>query len=519
MLFPSGGTHLLVHSGNTAVAPYSALPFRFSLSELSNATNLPTVIQWQRLVASVLLTLFLLVPAVIAEAGTYLPVESRLYGDLRLLEAEGALETGMLNTLPISRREAAQLTFEAATNLGPHHSPRVQRALRRLQREFAPELADEGRTYFKPLDTAGAQYAYSSRTGFFSQKNRDGVQVREGNNLFLNMAGRFESGYVGGGIKPELDLREEGADNLRLKSAYLLAELGKVELMFGKQSAWWGPAQNGSVLLSNNAEPLTSLKLSNSTPYTLLGTGLRGTFFISRLEADRGDFKRPYLYGLKLDLKPASFLEIDFARTAIFGGKGRRQDFGTFWDSLIGAGENNESADQYEPGDQRAGIDVKVVVPWRRQPMVFYMNAAGEDESNHFPSKWFTLYGLYLPRVLNLERMELLAEYAGSTSGAWYTHHVYSDGYTYENRIIGHYAGGNAKDIYVRGGYHLDQAVITLSYERLKRLSPVRHVWHDYWAGALIHISPDTDLAVSAEHAREAERNTVVQLAVEHHFR
>ena len=517
MLLPRSVLHLIVNSSKAAVGLCNASRFRFSLSEPSNATTQPACTQWKQLVASISLALLFLLP-IIAEAGSYLPVESRLYGDLRLLEAEGAITTGMLTTLPISRREAARLTSEAAGNLGPELPPRIEQALHRLQREFAPELENGGEAYLKLLDTAGMQYAYSSRTGFFAQKNRDGSQVRKGNNLFLDMAGRFDSAYVGGGIKPEFDLHEDGADNFRLKSAYLLASLGKEELMFGKQSAWWGPAQNGSVLLSTNAEPLTSLKISNSVPYTPFGIGLRGTFFISRLEADRGDFKRPFLYGLKLDLKPVSFLEIDFARTAIFGGKGRRQDFGTFWDSLTGAGENGDSLNDYEPGDQRAGIDVKVVVPWRRQPMVLYMNAAGEDESNYFPSKWFTVFGLYLPRVLNLERVELLAEYADSTSTTWYTHHTYTDGYTYENRIIGHYVGGDAKDIYVQAGYHFDQAVLTLSYERLQKLIPAKYVWHDWRAGVLIRISSDTDLKISAERAWESERNSLVQLDLAHRF-
>lgn len=343
MLLLRSVMHLVVNSSKAAVEPCNASRLRFSLSEPSNATNYSASTQWRQLVASISLALLLLLP-IIAEAGSYLPLDSRLYGDLRLLEAEGAITTGMLTTLPISRREAARLTSEAAGNLGSELPPRIGQALHRLQREFAPELGNEGGPHFKLLDTASAQYAYSGRTGFFAQKNRDGVQVREGNNLFFNMAGRFDSAYVGGGIKPEFDLHEDGADNFRLKSAYLLANLGKEELMFGKQGAWWGPAQNGSVLLSTNAEPLTGLKISNSVPYSPFGMGLRGTFFISRLEADRGDFKQPYLYGLKLDLKPVPFLEIDFAKTAIFGGKGRRQDFGIFWDSLTGSGENPSTA-------------------------------------------------------------------------------------------------------------------------------------------------------------------------------
>ena len=78
-----------------------------------------------------------------------------------------------------------------------------------------------------------------------------------------------------------------------MRNGYALLNLGKEEFFFGKESAWWGPGENGALLLSDNAEPITMVRLSNSVPYDIFGVGFRGTFFISQLESDRRDIRTP----------------------------------------------------------------------------------------------------------------------------------------------------------------------------------------------------------------------------------
>ncbi|RQW77406.1 MAG: capsule assembly Wzi family protein, partial [Geobacter sp.] len=196
-----------------------------------------------------------------AYADTYIPVDSLLYDDFRFLEAEGIITTSMLSTLPISRLEGARLTTEALNNASIGNSSRIDRVVSRLEKEFVRELDIAKPAYLKPADTAHLQYAYSDRESFFAKKNRDGLSVRRGNNTFLDLTSRFDSRYVGLAVKPELSIYDD-ATQLTLKKAYLLANLGREEFMVGKESAWWGPGRNGSILLSTNAEPLTTLKIS-----------------------------------------------------------------------------------------------------------------------------------------------------------------------------------------------------------------------------------------------------------------
>lgn len=459
---------------------------------------------------------FLLLLSTVAFADSYLPLDSRLYGDLRFLEANGGITTAQLSTLPISRREAARLTSEAIENVAADDSFRVQAALARLKREFRRELEGETSSEFV-MDTADLQYMYSDDKGFFWQKNRDGVEVRGGHNLFLNATGRFDSKYVGAVVRPEADLYE-GDAGLRLKKAYLLANLGREEFVLGKESQWWGTGINGSPLLSNNAEPLTVFKISNSVPYFPFGVGVRGSFFITRLEEERTDVNRPILYGIRLDLKPAPWLELGLAKTALLGGEGRNAGLSTFGNSLLARGENEEG----EAGDQRAGLDAKVVIPWRVQPITLSVEMTGEDQRNNFPEKWFGVYGIYLPRVLSLERLEVSAEYADNVNdtykGFWYTHHIYTQGYTYHGRIIGHYIGADARDLFLRAQYHFDPLILSLSYENLRKVYPENFRWESFEASTLTELSNQTDLTISAGYAREAEKNFIMRVGLRHYF-
>ena len=76
----------------------------------------------------------------------------------------------------------------------------------------------------------------------------------------------------------------------------------------------------------------------------------------------------------------------------------------------------------------------------------------GEDEANYLPSRTSQIYGLYLPVVEPTDRVSLRLEYAdlnyAGQGPMWYRHGVYKSGYTYEGAILGHPAGGDARDLY-----------------------------------------------------------------------
>jgi hypothetical protein len=169
--------------------------------------------------------------------------------------------------------------------------------------------------------------------------------------------------------------------------------------------------------------------------------------FVTRLEEDRQAIPSPYLAGLRLAFRPVSQLEFGLSRTTMFGGEGRSVTADTLWDVIRARGEN----DAQGPGNQIAGLDVTVRIPWRKQPATLYLEWGGEDEANSIPSHPAVVAGLYLPRLLGADQWEVRAEYADNAfadvPGVWYQHSTYQSGYTYHGIVIGHPMGTDARMI------------------------------------------------------------------------
>jgi len=248
----------------------------------------------------------------------------------------------------------------------------------------------------------------------------------------------------------------------------------EIDLEIGKDSQWWGPGHHGSILLSNNTEPFTMVKLSHAKPVILpsilqyLGL-VKFTFFTTRL-GDERVISRPYLWGLRINLKPNPYIELGLQRTALLGGEGRSADLATWLKSFAGQGENEPGSGA---GDQRAGGDLKMTIPFHWQPVQLYAEAAGEDEAGNLPSNWAYLAGIYFPRIMSLERLDFRAEYATNhienKPNVWYNHGVYRSGYTYKGEIIGHHMGTDSKDLYLEAGYLLSPLTngkASVSYDR-----------------------------------------------------
>ena len=218
---------------------------------------------------------------------------------------------------------------------------------------------------------------------------------------------------------------------------------------------------------------MAMLRLTNPQPILLpwileyLGL-FRFTVFTTRLEEER-DVPEPYLWGMRLNFKPHPYFEIGLQRTALLGGEGRSEDLETWWRSFTARGENEPAI---EAGDQRAGFDLKLTLPLKWQPLQLYAEAAGEDEAGGLPYKWAYLTGIYLPRILNFERIGFRAEYAtthvSGSPNVWYNHHIYHSGYTYKGRIIGHHMGTDSRDIFMETSYLFPErnGRISISYNR-----------------------------------------------------
>jgi hypothetical protein len=389
------------------------------------------------------------------------------------LEAEGIIKSGLLTTRPISQKEAVRLVAEAEKH-PRSESPFIKQLVDFLKKRFKPHLKDTD--HIKPVDIIYGEYVFSdSDLAGKLTYNNDGFNYEKHSNLRLGISSTAVLGLFSFEVNPELRYSDSDTD-LVIKRAYGIFGSSELALELGQESQWWGPGVHGALLISNNPQPLTTVKLTNPRPIMLpsvfknLGL-LKFTFFVSRLEDDR-EISNPFIWGLRINLKPNPYLELGLNRTALLGGEGRSEDLRTWFESFTGKGENETGSGA---GDQKAGLDLKLTFPFQWQPIQLYAEAAGEDEAGGLPTKWAYITGLYLPRVLSVDRLSLRFEYADNhISGnpdVWYNHGVYKTGYRYKGEIIGHHMGTDSRDMFFEAEYFLpgeNNGRIGVSYDREK---------------------------------------------------
>ena len=419
-------------------------------------------------------------------ASTNVPVDDDTYDVLLRLEAEGVIQSGLLATRPLSRKEVARLISEAERN-SESKSLFIQHLVQSLKKRFRDERSGTKHVnieYIKPLDRVYVKYVYSDSDPQEIIYNNDGDDYKKGSNARFGLISRADLGRTSFFINSEG--RYSDSDNetdIIMKRAYGILSFAGLEIEVGKDSQWWGPGRHGSILLSNNPEPMNIIKITNPHPVLLpwifkyLGP-FNFTVFATELEKDRV-VPKPYLWGMRFNFKPIPYFEIGLQRTALLGGEGRSEDLKTWWDSFTGMGENPAvdiagDPENVEAGDQRVGCDIKLTLPLKWQPLQVYAEAAGEDEAGGLPTKWAYLGGIYLPRILGLERIDFRAEYANTylkgLPNVWYNHDIYRTGYTYKGRIIGHHMGTDSRDLFFEMSYRVPEinGWIKLSYDKEK---------------------------------------------------
>lgn len=437
--------------------------------------------------AIILISIMLLIASP-SGASTYLDVNDEVYVLLSRLEAEGVITDALLTTKPLSRRELVRLVLAAEANT-VGRGEFMQELVRELRQRVRVDEYQAGT--IKPLDSVSVKYIYTtapvltlSYPGAAREQeqafnyNNDGDLYGNGSNLRTGFISRLENlGRVSLYLEPELR-SAEGAEQGVLKKGYGVLGFSWIDVVAGRDSQWWGPGYHGALLLSNNAEPLTMLKFTGPGPQVLpwifryLGP-FQYDLFVTRLEKDRSDFSEPYLWGMRFNFKPHPGLELGVERTGLLGGRGRSTNVNTWLSSMFGTNEHSSQ----NPGDQRAGYDLKLTLPFEVQPVQLYWQQAGEENwprDFQHTYRYASLCGIYLPRILGLAPLDLRAEYARNhvrnTPYAWYVHGIYTAGYTYRGMIMGHHMGTASRDLFLELSWLLPEksARISLSLDREK---------------------------------------------------
>jgi len=224
----------------------------------------------------------------------------------------------------------------------------------------------------------------------------------------------------------------------RLDGSYLSKVWGNWIVSVGAQERWWGPGWDSSLILSNNARPVSSISLQRNnseafeTPWLSWIGPWTMTAFAGQLESDRF-VPHTKLLGLSVSFRPFESLEIGLRRTAQWGGDGRPETASSFFDMLIGL-DNCDEGDlscedrSEEPGNQLAGLDIKWHLPFDSFQSSLYGQLIGEDEAGYAPSRKVYQLGIDADLYFSESAMTVYLEYAD-------TENEYSPNLTYNNGI------------------------------------------------------------------------------------
>ena len=254
----------------------------------------------QRIAASAILLTCLALPCR-ALVSTNVPLDHWSYDAVDKLANYGLIDSAMLTTRPVSRLEMARHVSQAMHTLGRMAPPSsvLVAIIDRLKKEFKGELIQigvvdgmYGESFVKPLEDPYIKYVYAQNRP--DLENERGDVFEHGSNYRLGFASRGSiSNFAAFYLHPEYGgALSESDRGLDLIEGYGILKAGPWQVQVGKDSLWWGPGYRGSMLMSNNAEPFTMIKVTNPQPLQLpwilrhLGP-IRTEWFLTQLEEDR----------------------------------------------------------------------------------------------------------------------------------------------------------------------------------------------------------------------------------------
>jgi hypothetical protein len=430
------------------------------------------------------------------------PLDSWVYSVVERLGALEMVNSHYLGQRPWTRLQCAEFVQEIRKSLRPQDVATVRESLyRALELEFAPELgalatgrADEIRlesVYARSTQISGRPLTDSYHFGQtiandFGRPYFTGNSDIFGGSMRGNI-GRFFA-YVRGEYQhapgiPALTLTQQkqlavvdhvplapnatGRDainDFRLLDTYVGFRLADTQVTFGKQSLWQGPGESGALLFSDNVDPLYMLRVSQVEPKRISGPlkylgPVKTEFFIAKMSGHLYP-QRPFIHGEKITIKPTENLEIGFARTAVFLGKGNGFTLGRFVRSYFSL---TSLATGPDPGDRKGGFDFSYRVPGLRKWLTVYTDSFSDDDPSPLASPRRAVWnpGIYMPQIPGIPKLDFRAESAytdlpaaGSKGGVFvYFNAAYKDGYTNKGNLLGNVVGRQGKMLELQSTY------------------------------------------------------------------
>ena len=247
-------------------------------------------------------------------------------------------------------------------------------------------------------------------------------------------------------------------DTVDLFRCQLKTGFDHIAVALTKDNIVTGPGYFGSLMQSRNVQPENSVVFKTEVPYDW---GVLGAFrwyaWHTWFDDDERLNRDPRLLGARISLAPWDVLEVGFTRTALYGGSENAayDSLDAYWEMFTGINEN-EPDNPYN-SQQQASFDLALYLPFLRDFTPFaggkiYLEYAFTDIKAFWQSEdrgsgvvFTPLSVSYLAGMtLTTGKTDFVLEYLQTSRNAYTSGGSgFSDGYTDNGYIIGHFAGGN----------------------------------------------------------------------------
>jgi hypothetical protein len=434
----------------------------------------------------------LLSPRVYADVAVNIPLDDSAYPLLEKLVISNLTFANALTIKPITRLYAARLIAEALRRrrheleTSQRQDPFTDRILQHLARRFKRELQQirffyrprrPGPFFFAPLaeftlEMVGAHDQFVLRDSSGLTDNLQGVfglaeGFAPGNDFTLRIRAsswatlwRSLAAYVETDVRVQTDPLIGDTFDATLYKGYAKVGAMNLELEFGRDTLWWGPASQGDLVLSNNAPPLDLIKLSTPHPFRLPGV-LRhlGTWqfacVAARLEAERA-IPHAWLSGVRVTYQPAAFLQFGYTNM-----------FQAFGDGGVQLGAPEYLEKLFAPTLETSGRTVNGLMAYNLVLSLPFVREMGflqgvqvywqRGFDNRGDMRGVLSGGNIIGGVLDGGHWDVQVEFAETRDGdaVWYTHPLYRSGFAFKQFVLGHPIGGAAESLFGRAVYYL----------------------------------------------------------------
>lgn len=410
----------------------------------------------------------------------------REYQILERAKEIGLIKNSDLSFKPLTREQFARAIIEIYNNreISPLLAKKFFDELYPVFKSSVNSvLKEENGNYIRPFNNL--YFFVSSLSGINNYKlpYSEGDSLKNGLNGRLDISSELKLSRFLIYLEPEYRLE----DILRLNRGYITWKLDGLNFLFGKDNIWWGNAENGDLLFTNNVRPWLMFKIENDSykklPWIFKYLGeWKFSNIIAQLEKER---VRSYahIWGMRLAWRPFRNLEIAGTRAIQFGGKGRLNyhSLHDFWNLFTANNENvrnpNPEAHKYD-NNQLASVDITYYLNWLNkfnfQPFKggkFYFVHGGDDALKPvgpgglpLPTGAAHILGLSLTTGLTDLKFEYTETTDGNNGAMWYSHHMYPNGYTYHGFIIGNNIGGDSESYFFEVSRDFKFANVSFSY-------------------------------------------------------